>query len=77
MSVVIKTVNFIRFKSLRHRLFQDLKSHSDSNFDDVPYYCEIRWLSPGTVSKRMLKLKDEILQFMEQKGYLTVDFNDA
>ena len=68
MSVVTKTVNFIRSKGLRHRQFQDLLRSLEADFEDVPYYCEIRWLSRRKVLERIFKLKDEIQQFMEGKG---------
>ena len=37
MSVVTKTVNFIRSKGLRHREFQDPLHSMDADFDDIPY----------------------------------------
>ena len=77
MSVVTKTVNFIRSKGLRHRQFQDLLRSLEADFEDVPYYCEIRWLSRGKVLERIFKLKDEIQQFMEGKGNPIAEFNDA
>ena len=77
MSVVTKTVNFIRPKGLRHRQFQDLLRSLEADFEDVPYYCEIRWLSRGKVLKRIFKLKDEIQQFIEGKGNPIAEFNDA
>ena len=77
MSVVTKTVNFIRSKGLRHRQFQDLLRSLEADFEDVPYYCEIRWLSRGKVLEQIFKLKDEIQQFMEGKGNPIAEFNDA
>ena len=77
MSFVTKTVNFIRSKGLRHRQFQDLLRSLEADFKDVPYYCEIRWLSRGKVLERIFKLKDEIQQFMEGKGNPIAEFNDA
>ena len=77
MSVVTKTVNFIHSKGLRHRQFQDLLCSLEADFEDVPYYCEIRWLSHGKVLERIFKLKDEIQQFMEGKGNPIPEFNDV
>ena len=77
MSVVTKAVNFIRSKGLRHRQFQDLLRSLEAGFEDVPYYCEIRWLSRGKVLERIFKFKDEIQQFMEGKGNPVAEFNDA
>jgi len=47
MSVVTKTVNFICSKGLRHREFQELLHSMDADFDDIPYYAEVRLLSHG------------------------------
>ena len=57
MSVVTKTVNFIRSKGLHHRQFQDLLRSLEADFEDVPYYCEIRWRNCGKVLKRFLNLR--------------------
>ena len=40
MSIVIKTVNFIRSKGLHHREFQELLHSIDADFQDIPYYTE-------------------------------------
>ena len=77
MPVVTKMVNFIRSKGIRHRQFQNLLRSLEADFEDVLYYCEIRWLSRGKVLKRIFELKDEIQQFMEGKGYPVAEFNDA
>ena len=77
MSVVTKTVNFIRSKGLRHRQFQNLLSSLEADFEDVPKYCEICWLSRGKVLERIFKLKGEIQQFLEGKGNPVAEFNDA
>ena len=42
ISIVIKTVNFIRSKGLRHREFQELLHSIDADFQDIPYYTEVR-----------------------------------
>ena len=74
MSVVTKTVNFIRSKELRHREFQELMHSTDADFDDIPYYTEVRWLSRGKMLKRVFELKDAIQTFMESKGNSVDEF---
>ena len=76
MKVVVKTVNFIRSRSLNHRQFQELLDDLDSQFGDVVFYSEIRWLSRGKMLKRVFELKDEILNFMQQKGQSIPEFQD-
>jgi len=68
MSVVTKTVNLIRSKGLHHREFQELLHSMDADFDDIPYYTEVRWLSSSKMLKRVFELKDAIQTFMESKG---------
>ena len=74
MSVVTKTVNFIRSKGLRHREFQELLHRMDADFDDIPYYTEVRWLSRRKMLKRVFELKDAIQTFMESKGNSVDEF---
>lgn len=68
MNVVIACVNFIRSHSLVHRQFQDFLSEIDSEYHDVLYHTEIRWLSKGKVLERFFYLRTEIHQFMLLKG---------
>ena len=76
MNVVVKTVNFIRSRGLNHRQFQELLCDLDSEFGDVVYYSEVRWLSRGEMLKRVFELKDEIQIFMQLKGQPIPEFQD-
>lgn len=67
MEVVIRTVNFIRARGLNHRQFDCLLSDNDIKYG-LPYHTEVRWLSRGAMLKRFFDLREEIGQFMEQKG---------
>ena len=74
MSAVTKTVNFICSKGLHHREFQELLHSMDADFDDIPYYTEVRWLSRGKMLKRVFELKDAMQTFMESKGNSVDEF---
>ena len=76
MSIVIKTVNFIRSKGLHHREFQELLHSIDANFQDIPYYTKVRWLSRGKMLKRAFERKDAIQAILETKGNPIAEFND-
>lgn len=68
MSTVRQTVNFIRAKGLNHRQFRAFMQEIDSEFADIPYYTEVRWLTLGKVLNRVFELNNEICQFMDSKG---------
>lgn len=67
MSVVVKTVNFIRARGLNHRQFKEFLGDIEAEYSDVIYYSEVRWLSRGKVLHRFYNLRKEILLFMEMK----------
>lgn len=68
MSTVMQTVNFIRAKGLNHWQFQSFIREIDSEFANIPYYTEVRWLSQGKVLNRVVELNKEICQFRDCKG---------
>lgn len=68
MNTVTQTINFIRAKGLNHRQFQSFLREIDSDFADIPYHTEVRWLSRGKVLNRVFELIKEICRFMDSKG---------
>lgn len=76
MNVVIKVVNFIRSHGLKHRQFQNLLAELNSDHQDVPYFCDVRWLSRGKMLERVFELKDPIKTFMINKEKPVDEFND-
>lgn len=68
MQIVIKCVNFIRSRGLNHRQFQEFLKNMDSEYGDVIYFSEVRWLSRGNMLKRFYDLRNEVKSFMEAKG---------
>jgi dihydroorotase len=50
---VIKLINFLKYRALNHRQFNEL----GSEYGDVIYNTEVRWLSRGAMLKRMYNLK--------------------
>jgi hypothetical protein len=50
--IVISTVDYIRCNGLTHHQFQDFLDEMKMQHDNV-YYLAIRWLSRGTVLKKL------------------------
>ena len=67
MDVVVNSINFIRSRGLNHRQFKAFLDELSSEYEDVTYYCEVRWLSKGKMLKRFYDLRQEIANFMESK----------
>jgi len=68
MSTITQVVNFIRAKGLNHRQFKSFLEEIGSEYRDVPYHTEVRWLSRGKVLNRCFQLREEICQFLDSKG---------
>uniref|UniRef100_A0AAZ3S7J0 SPIN-DOC-like zinc-finger domain-containing protein n=1 Tax=Oncorhynchus tshawytscha TaxID=74940 RepID=A0AAZ3S7J0_ONCTS len=73
MTTVTQVVNFIRAKGLNHRQFKSFLEGCGSEYADVPYHTEVRWLSRGKVLNRCFELREEICQFLETKGKDTAE----
>jgi hypothetical protein len=63
---VVEVVNKIRTRPLFHRKFQNLLQELNSQYGDVIYWSNVRWLSRGKVLKRFYDLKNEIILFCSE-----------
>ena len=77
MDVVVKTVNFIRSRKLNHRQFKSFLADMDSEYGELLYHTEVRWLSRGNVLKRFFALRNEIASFMKMKNITVPLLADA
>ena len=76
MQVVVKTVNFILSRGLNHRQFQELLQEVESDYGDLLYFSEVRWLSRGAMLQRVYQLREEIGDFMMAKNMIAPEFSD-
>ena len=68
MSDVVKFINHIRSRALKHRQFRDFLVEIESEYEDVLYFTEVRWLSRGKVLKRFFELRAQVKAYMEKDG---------
>lgn len=76
MSVVVKTVNFIRAHSTNHRMFKEFLEEVGAEFSDIPYHTEVRWLSRSIVLEKFYALRNEICTFMKEKNSPVPELED-
>ena len=63
LRVVKEVVLFLRQKGLEHRQFRAFLDKIDSEYEDVPFYAQVRWLSRGKMMLRAYQLQAEIIEF--------------
>ena len=73
MITVTNIVNIIRGgnKAQRHRKFIQFIKHLEANYEDVPLFSKIRWLSAGKTLKHFFALRKEILHFLQSETEAT------
>jgi len=74
MDVVLKSVNFILSRGLNHRPFRQLLLEAESQYGDLLYFCNVRWLSRGDMLQRVYRLREEIATFLGQKTLMLQNF---
>jgi len=65
---VNRVILFIRSKALNHRQFQEILQTSEAPAEDILYHTDVRWLSQGETSRRVLLLRKEIVDFYSTKN---------
>lgn len=68
MSTVVSCINFVKSRGFNSRQFKELLNDLGSEYGDLVYHCEVRWLSHGNMLMRFYEPRDEFKQFMEMEG---------
>lgn len=63
-------INLIRARALQHRQFQALLEDLDIEHSDIICYSSVCGLSLGKILMRVWDLKEEIVMFLEMKGFM-------
>ena len=77
MKTVVSTINFIKSRGLNNRQFKELLSKLESEYGDLVYHCEVRWLSRANMLARFYTLREEVRRFMEMKGKPVMELSDG
>ena len=67
MSMVVSVVNYLRARSLQHRIFRAYLEEADAEYKDLVYHTEVRSMGQGRVLQRFVALKEEVLQFLRNE----------
>ena len=64
-----KVLEIVHFSdSIHHRQFRELLINNDeTDIVDVPFYCQVRWLSRGNILSKIFKLTQQIVSFYEKQ----------
>ena len=69
LKAVVKTVNFIKARPLKTRLFQRLCGELGAEHNNLLFYCNARWLSKGKVLLRVYELRNKISIFLKEENH--------
>ena len=67
LNAILKDVNrltlFIRANALHHRQIREILCSSETSAEDILYHSAARWLSIGEISRSVLQLRKEIIEY--------------
>ena len=73
MVITINVINFVKARDLNARLFKKICEENDAEYETLLFHNTVRWLSRGRALKRVFLLREELYQFLTEKGH---KFND-
>ena len=65
----MKIINFVKASALNIRCFKQLYEDLGTEHTSLLYHTEVRWLFCGNVTKRLFKMKDEMLLLFKRLGH--------
>ena len=66
---IVKIVNFVKSLALNTRIFANFCADLGSDHKYLLFYTEVRWLSRGIMTRRVFELRNELLEFYEQRNH--------
>ena len=69
LSCLQQIVNFVKTSVLNTRLFAKLCADLGSDHKCLLFYTEVRWLSRENMTRRVFELRNELLEFFEQRNH--------
>jgi hypothetical protein len=70
MDTVMKTVNCIKTRPLKSRLFAELCKEMGAQYRPLLFYCNSRWLSREKVVARVYSLREGLSLFLQEENLL-------
>ncbi|UYV80814.1 hypothetical protein LAZ67_19001858 [Cordylochernes scorpioides] len=64
---VVKVVNYIKSNALQSRIFSTFCEAMDSDYKNLLFHTEVRWLSKGKVLNRFISMENEIMAFIDNE----------
>ena len=60
MNITVKVVNIILSNKLYHRQFRQILAEAEKQYDDLSFYCSVRWLSRGSMLAPVYELRNKV-----------------
>jgi hypothetical protein len=68
MNTVVKTVNNIKIRPLKSRLFAELSEKMGKEYQLLLFYCNSCWLSIANVVTSVYNLRQDVALFLEEES---------
>ncbi|GFT06532.1 general transcription factor II-I repeat domain-containing protein 2 [Trichonephila clavipes] len=76
MGICMKIVNSIRGRSLQRRMFRAHLEENESDYGELLYHADVRWLSRSIFLQRFMDLPQEVKDFLESKDETYIELSD-